>query len=173
MPALHDLLSSMSTLIVVIAVVVFALILFNKMIRVVPAHHADVVERLGRYHGTLRAGTHVLMPFTDRVARRYPLGDQVAAVSTSSVSRDNQTAEISGTVRYQIVDPERAHYSVPDIQLSVAQVMARCIRDEAGRRSQDALRSEQREFRAAVVREADATVKEFGAKVLDCDLTLR
>lgn len=155
-----------------IVVAVIAVLLFGKSVRVVPAHHADVVERLGRYRATLRAGTHVLVPFFDRVARRCPLGDQVAAVSTSSVSRDNQTAEISGTVRYQIVDPERAHYSVPDIGQSIAQVMARCIRDEAGRRSHAELREEQRAFRAAVVRDADGTVKEFGAKVLDCDLTL-
>ncbi len=159
----------------VAAIVVFVIagIVALKQFRVVPAHHVDVVERLGQYRGTLGAGMHFLVPVLDRVAKRFALGDQVLSVSTSVISRDNQTAEVSGTVRYQIVDPERAHYSVPDIQQTIVQLMSTAIRDEAGRRSHAELREEGRAFRAAAVRVADETAGQFGAKILDCDLTVR
>ena len=166
-------LPSMGTLILWAVFGVFAVLVLFKIIRVVPANHADVVERLGKYSGTLPAGTHVLMPFLDRVAKRYALGDQVLVVESPAISRDNHTAAISGTVRYQIVDPERAHYSVADIEQTIRQIFIRNMQDQAGRRSRAQMREEQREFRAAICTAANTAAPEFGIKILDCDLTVR
>ena len=52
---------------VIVFVLIALLVLFivYKTAVVVPQQSAYVVERLGRYHTTLNAGFHVLVPFVD------------------------------------------------------------------------------------------------------------
>ncbi|MDQ3194671.1 MAG: paraslipin, partial [Bacteroidota bacterium] len=51
--------------------VIFIIITFLKTARVVPQKSAFIVERLGKYHATLEAGFHILIPFVDRVAYKH------------------------------------------------------------------------------------------------------
>ena len=61
------------------AVIVFVLIalvivfVVAKTAIVVPQQSAFVVERLGRYHATLNAGFHILVPFVDAIRYRHSL----------------------------------------------------------------------------------------------------
>ena len=55
----------------VLAVVVIITIIKTAVI--VPQQNAYVVERLGKFHSTLRAGFHVLLPFVDTVRYRHSL----------------------------------------------------------------------------------------------------
>ena len=45
-----------------------AIVILAKTAVVVPQQAAYVVERLGRYSGTLQAGFHILTPFVDVIA---------------------------------------------------------------------------------------------------------
>jgi regulator of protease activity HflC (stomatin/prohibitin superfamily) len=67
----------MAVLIVVIVIVLFALVVAARTIRVIPQARAGVVERLGRYSRTLEPGLTIVTPFIDRVR---PLVDLLAAV---------------------------------------------------------------------------------------------
>ena len=49
-------------------VVIFAVWLVLRHIRVVPQQTAFIIERLGRYHATYDAGIHFLTPLIDRIA---------------------------------------------------------------------------------------------------------
>ena len=63
----------MVALIVIAVVVVFALVVAARTIRVIPQARAGVVERLGRYSRTLEPGLTIVTPFIDRVrAARRP-----------------------------------------------------------------------------------------------------
>ena len=57
----------MGSLVVAVVLAVFAMIVISKIVRVVPQQQAWVVERLGKYSGTLHAGLHILVPFLDVV----------------------------------------------------------------------------------------------------------
>ena len=61
------------SLIVAVVLAVFAMIVISKIVRVVPQQQAWVVERLGKYSGTLDAGLHILMPFLDVVRYKHSL----------------------------------------------------------------------------------------------------
>ena len=54
-------------LIVVAVLVVVALALAAKTIKVIPQARAAVLERLGRYHRTLEPGLNLITPFIDRM----------------------------------------------------------------------------------------------------------
>ncbi len=51
---------------IAIIIYVIAVIFISRSIKVVPQQHAWIVERLGKYHGTLTPGLNILVPFVDR-----------------------------------------------------------------------------------------------------------
>ena len=63
-------------LVVVILLAIFVLIVLAKTAVVVPQQNAYVVERVGRYAGTLQAGFHILIPFVDVIRYRHTLKEQ-------------------------------------------------------------------------------------------------
>ena len=66
----------MGGLVVVIVLAVLIIIVIAKTAVVVPQQSAYVVERLGKYSGTLQAGFHILIPFLDVVRYRHSLKEQ-------------------------------------------------------------------------------------------------
>lgn len=51
-----------------------------KCVRIVPQKQAFIVERLGKYHCTLDAGLHLLIPILDRVSYKHTLKEQAIDV---------------------------------------------------------------------------------------------
>jgi regulator of protease activity HflC (stomatin/prohibitin superfamily) len=145
-----------------------ALIVTMKAIRVVPADHADVVERLGRYHFTAQPGLYVILPLIDRVARRYSLAEQTLEVAVPVIFHDNEQATIAATVRYHVFDAQRVAYNVPDIAATVQQIVTSVIRGEAGQRTRAAMREETRVAAQAATRKAAAVAEPMGLKILHC-----
>ena len=66
-------------LIVALVVVLFAVAVLMKAVRIVPQARARNVERLGRYHRTLNPGLNVVVPFVDRVYPAIDLREQVVS----------------------------------------------------------------------------------------------
>jgi regulator of protease activity HflC (stomatin/prohibitin superfamily) len=64
-------------LIVVAVLVVVALFVASRSIRVIPQARAGVVERLGRYSRTLEPGLTIVVPFIERVRPLVDLREQV------------------------------------------------------------------------------------------------
>ena len=58
-------------LIVVFVLAVLVIIIIAKTAVVVPQQSAYIVERLGKYSGTLDAGFHILVPFMDVIRYRH------------------------------------------------------------------------------------------------------
>ena len=59
----------------VLLLAVLVVVIIAKTARVVPQQSAFVVERLGKYHATLDAGFHILIPFLDVVSYRFGIAD--------------------------------------------------------------------------------------------------
>jgi regulator of protease activity HflC (stomatin/prohibitin superfamily) len=65
----------MELLLLIVAgmVVLVGVVIIAKSVVVVPQQSAYVVERLGKYAGTLHAGFHTLTPFFDVIRYRHTL----------------------------------------------------------------------------------------------------
>ena len=61
------------TVVITIAIAILVIIVIAKTAVVVPQQNAFVVENLGKYSRTLRAGFHILIPFIERAAYRHSL----------------------------------------------------------------------------------------------------
>jgi regulator of protease activity HflC (stomatin/prohibitin superfamily) len=77
-------------LIVGVVAVFAAILIVLKSLKVVPQQSAWIVERLGRYHGTLGAGLNIIAPFVDRIAYKHNLREFPLEVKPQvCITKDN------------------------------------------------------------------------------------
>lgn len=77
------------------AIIVIALIVVIRNIRVVQQSQAYVIERLGAFSAVWGVGIHIKIPFLERVAKRVSLKEQVLDYPPQPViTKDNVTMQI-------------------------------------------------------------------------------
>ena len=157
----------MSATIFSIAAALFAVIVLARSARVVPQQSVYVVERLGRYHGTLEAGFHLLVPFVDRVAYRHSLKERAVDIPQQiCITRDNVQISVDGVLYLQVMDARRASYGITDFVFAITQLAQTTLRSEVGKIDLDRTFEERSSINAAVVEELDEATNPWGVKVL-------
>jgi regulator of protease activity HflC (stomatin/prohibitin superfamily) len=120
-------------LIVVAVVVVFALIIASRAIRIVPQARAGVVERFGRYSRTLEPGLTLVMPFIERIRPLVDLREQVVNFAPQSViTDDNVVVAIETVLYFTITEPRSATYEVANPLQAIEQLTVTTLRNVIG-----------------------------------------
>src|SRR6202012_5296995 len=123
----------MAALIVVAVIVLFALVVAARSIRVIPQARAGVVERLGRYQRTLEPGLAIVTPFVERVRPLVDLREQVVNFSPQSViTDDNVVVAIETVLYFTITDPRSATYEVASPLQAIEQLTVTTLRNVIG-----------------------------------------
>jgi regulator of protease activity HflC (stomatin/prohibitin superfamily) len=146
--------------------VVVILIIFKTAV-VVPQQSAFVVESLGKYSRTLRAGFHILIPFIERTAYRHSLKELAFDIPEQvCITNDNVQVGVDGVLYMQVLDPERASYGISDYAFAISQLAQTTLRSEIGRIALDRTFEERAMINANVVSELDKASDPWGVKVL-------
>jgi regulator of protease activity HflC (stomatin/prohibitin superfamily) len=155
------------------AVIVFGflailiLIVIAKTAVVVPQQSAFVIERLGKYSGTLYAGFHVLVPFIDVIRYRHTLKEQSSDIPAQvCITRDNVQVGVDGILYLKVLNPERASYGIQDYHFAISQLAQTTLRSEIGKIDLDRTFEERTNINTAVVTELDKASESWGVKVL-------
>jgi regulator of protease activity HflC (stomatin/prohibitin superfamily) len=157
----------MGLAIVATALAVLVFIIIAKTAIVVPQQSAYVVERLGRYHGTLGAGFHVLLPFVDAIRYRHSLKESAYDIPAQvCITRDNVQVGVDGVLYLKVLNPERASYGISDYIFAIAQLAQTTLRSEVGKIDLDRTFEERTNINTAVVSELDKASEPWGVKVL-------
>ena len=99
--------------IVIGIIVVLVVVTVFKSIVIVPQKQACIVERLGKYHCTLEAGFHMLVPFIDTVRYRQNLKEIALDVPPQQcITKDNIAVDVDGILYMQVMDPAKASYGI-------------------------------------------------------------
>src|ERR1700733_6941290 len=123
----------MVALIVAAVVVIFALFVASRAIRIIPQARAGVVERLGRYSRTLEPGLAVVTPFVERVRPLVDLREQVVNFSPQSViTEDNVVVGIETVLYFTITDPRSATYEIANPLQAIEQLTVTTLRNVIG-----------------------------------------
>jgi regulator of protease activity HflC (stomatin/prohibitin superfamily) len=123
----------MVALIVVIVVVLFALLVASRAVRIIPQARAGVVERLGRYQRTLEPGLALITPFVERVRPLVDLREQVVNFAPQSViTDDNVVVAIETVLYFTITDPRSATYEVASPLQAIEQLTVTTLRNVIG-----------------------------------------
>jgi regulator of protease activity HflC (stomatin/prohibitin superfamily) len=157
----------MGTLVVVIVLALLVLIVISRTAIVVPQQSAFVVERLGRYHTTLQAGFHVLLPFIDVIRYKHSLKEQAIDIPAQvCITRDNVQVGVDGVLYLKVLNPERASYGIADYIFAITQLAQTTLRSEVGKIDLDKTFEERTNINTAVVSELDKASEPWGVKVL-------
>jgi regulator of protease activity HflC (stomatin/prohibitin superfamily) len=135
-----------ASLIVLAVLVVFALFLAAKTVRIIPQARAGVVERLGRYQRTLGPGLAIVIPFIDRVRPLIDLREQVVTFPPQPViTQDNVSVQIDTVLYFTITDPRAASYEIASPLQAIEQLTVTTLRNIVGSLTlEDALTSRER-----------------------------
>src|SRR6476660_1624658 len=155
------------TLIAVVIFAFFLLIVMAKTAVVVPQQNAFIVERLGRFAGTLQAGFHILVPFVDVIRYRHTLKEQSVDIPAQvCITRDNVQVQVDGVLYLKVLNPERASYGISDYMFAISQLAQTTLRSEVGKIDLDKTFEERTNINTAVVSELDKATEPWGVKVL-------
>ena len=152
--------------IILVGILLFALIVFFKTIRIVPQKMAFIVERLGKYSTTLEAGFHILVPFLDKVSYKHTLKEQAVDVAPQQcITKDNIAVEVDGILYMQVVDPKKASYGINNYQFASAQLAQTTMRSVMGKLELDKTFEERETVNSAIVDAVDKASDPWGVKV--------
>src|SRR5215217_6600049 len=123
----------MAALIVAAVLILFALFVAARTIRIIPQARAGVVERLGRYHRTLTPGLAIVIPFVDRVKPLIDLREQVVTFPPQPViTQDNVSVGIDTVLYFTITDPKAASYEIANPLQAIEQLTVTTLRNIIG-----------------------------------------
>ncbi len=141
--------------ILVLVIIVLALILFIKGIKIVKQAEVILVERLGTYDRALTSGLHFIFPglenprgITTRTSVRTPDGRSVSYFSQREridlretvydfprqnvITKDNATITINALIYFQIMDPKRAVYAIENLPEAIEKLTQTTLRNLVG-----------------------------------------
>ena len=157
----------MEGLIVLVIFAILVLVIVAKTAIVVPQQSAYVVERLGRFSGTLDAGFHILFPFVDVIRYRHSLKEQSIDIPAQvCITRDNVQVGVDGVLYLKVLNPERASYGISDYLFAIIQLAQTTLRSEIGKIDLDKTFEERTNINMSVVSELDKASEPWGVKVL-------
>ena len=118
---------------IAIALLVFVVVTIAKGVRLVAQGEEWVVERLGKYHSTLRPGLNILIPYLDRVAYKLVTKDIILDVQEQEViTRDNAVILTNAIAFVKVTDPVKAVYGVTDFSEAIRNLIMTTLRSIVG-----------------------------------------
>src|SRR3954447_23586681 len=143
-------------LIAAIGLILLLIIVLAKTAVVVPQQSAYVVERLGKYSGTLNAGFHVLVPFMDVIRYRHSLKERAIDIPEQiCITRDNVQVGVDAVLYLRVLNAERASYGITDFIFAITQLAQTTLRSDIGKIDLDKTFEERSKINLSVVSELD------------------
>lgn len=128
----------MGSLIVVGALIALVLLTLFLGVCLVPQGSKYVVQRLGKYHGTLRPGMNIIIPYVDNVAYKVTTKDIVLDIPSQEViTRDNVVIIANAVAYINIVSPEKAVYGVENYEIAIQNLVQTSLRSIIGEMALD------------------------------------
>ena len=135
-----------TSLIVLITLVVLVLIFIKMSLVIIPQSETKIVERLGKYHATLKPGINIIIPFIDRAktiislangryvyTNKIDLREQVYDFDKQNViTKDNIQMQINALLYFQIVDPFKAVYEISNLPNAIEKLTQTTLRNIIG-----------------------------------------
>jgi regulator of protease activity HflC (stomatin/prohibitin superfamily) len=152
--------------VVLAAIALIAVITLYRSVRVVQQQRMDVVERLGRYHRTLRPGLNLLVPFIDKVRTKVDMREQVVSFPPQPViTSDNLVVSIDTVLYFKVVDPVRATYEIANFLQAIEQLTVTTLRNVIGSLDLERALTSREEINRHLSGVLDETTGRWGIKV--------
>ncbi len=173
-------------------IVVFAVILIAKGIKIVDQAQVVVIERFGKFHGVLYPGINWIIPIMDKPhimqwrknrefvdsmgrARVIPYMEGRSVIDLretvydfprqSVITKDNATIEISAVLYFQITDPVKASYEVESLSEAIEKLTQTTLRNIFGELELDQTYTARENINSKLLVTLDNAANKWGVKV--------
>jgi regulator of protease activity HflC (stomatin/prohibitin superfamily) len=154
--------------------VVFVVIVVTTLlagVKTVPQGHEYVVQRLGKYHSTLKPGLSIIIPYMDQVAYTVLTKDEPLNIEQQeAITRDNAVILCTAITFVKVVDPVKAVYGISDYRYAIKNMVMTNLRSIIGSMTlNDALSSRDR-IKALLKEQISNEVTDWGLVVKSVEI---
>ncbi len=149
----------------IIAIALALLIVFTifKGVRIVPQGEKWIVQRLGKYYGTLEPGLNLIIPYVDSVAYKVTTKDIVLDIPSQEViTRDNVVIIANAVAYINIVRPERAVYGIENYNNGIRNLVQTSLRSIIGEMDLDNALSSRDQIKAQLKHAISDDIADWG-----------
>ena len=155
---------------IIILIAFVVLFFFIKGIKVIRQGEIGIVERLGKFYGTLDPGMHVVNPLIDKV-RTVIMKELTMDVPPQNViTKDNVTVSIDTVVFYMITDPAKAVYAINDLRGSIRYMAQTTVRNIIGKMDLEEILSSRETINKQLREQLDIATDPWGCKVNNVEI---
>jgi len=153
--------------IVVAIVAIFLLITVLRTMYTVRTYSAGVVERFGKFNRVAHPGLQFLIPWCETV-RMIDLQVRQATVNVETKTKDNVFVTIPVSVQYQVVETKvfDAYYKLSNPQAQIESYVFNSILGHVPTLTLDEAFEQQQQISAAVKKDLDDVMDNFGYNIL-------
>lgn len=154
----------------VIVIIVFALIIAFKAIKIIPQGYAWLISNLWSFAKTVWAGPTFLLPFFQSIII-VDIKEQVITVPEQQViTKDNVWVTVDGVVYVQIQDPYKAQFEVQNVFMAVVNLAQTTLRSVLGTMTLDETFSNREAINAQLLTTLDRETVKWGIKVMRVEI---
>ncbi|MBI4755237.1 MAG: SPFH/Band 7/PHB domain protein [Betaproteobacteria bacterium] len=158
-------------LIVIVAILVFAIVTVAKGVRIVAQGEEWIVERLGKYNGTLHPGLNIIIPYLDRVAYKVVTKDMILDVDEQEViTRDNAVILTNAVAFVKVTDPVKAVYGVTNFAEAIRNLIMTSLRSIVGEMDLDQALSSRDKIKARLRESISDEAVDWGLTVKSVEI---
>ncbi len=155
----------MGPLIVAALIVLLALVVLFRSVRIVQQGLVGVVKRLGQFHSVRNPGITFLVPFIDTMVlvdmRETPrTGDR-----QDVITKDNVSVAVNATIFSQVVDPRLALFQVSNYFIAVDQLSRTTLRAVFGAMTLDDALSQREQINAQLQTQMESVTDKWGIRI--------
>lgn len=147
--------------------IIIILFLIFKTVIIVTERENVIVERLGKFHRTLKPGMYFLIPFFDNAAYKHEMREQVIDIPSQGViTSDNIQVEVDGLLYLQVMDAKKASYGIGNYLAASNNLAQTTMRSEIGKITLGEIFSEREAVNKKIISEIDKASDPWGIKVM-------
>jgi len=115
----------------VVLAILFAVVVVTIFmgVRLVPQGYEVIVQRLGKYHATLKPGLNFIIPYVDIVAYRLTTKDIPLEIGAQeAITKDNAVIVANAIAFIKVVDPVKAVYGISNYEYAIQNLVMTSLR---------------------------------------------
>lgn len=149
----------------VLPLLVLAVLILAKAVKIVNEYERVVIFRLGRLSGIKGPGLFLIIPGIDTVVKIDLRVVTIDVPKQAVITKDNVTVAVDAVVYYQVIEPSKAVNEVENYKYATAMLSQTTLRDVIGQLELDDVLSNREDVNRNIQEQLDTSTDPWGIKV--------